>query len=58
MSITYSTELLSSGELWALYNTLGWADFLKLSGDQLHLAMQQSWYVIYAYLNGQLIGYG
>jgi len=58
MNILYSTEAPSADQLWDLYDALGWAAFLKLSAEQLLLAMQQSGHVIYAYHNGQLIGTG
>lgn len=58
MSIRYSTDAPSAQQVWELYNRLGWADFLKLSAEQLLRAMQQSWHVLYVYNGDQLIGTG
>ena len=58
MEIIYSTELSSPESIYALYESLGWNDFLKLSKEQLARAMEQSWYVVYAYDREKLIGTG
>ncbi len=59
MKVKYITEPPCSKRLYALYNYLGWNDFLKLSGEELSRAMKQSWYVIYAYdEKDNLIGTG
>lgn len=56
--IKYSTELNSGANLYALYDSLGWNDYLKLSQPQIIKAMEQSWYVLYAYDGDMLVGTG
>ncbi len=58
MGIKYTTKLTSHEELFYLYECLEWNDFLQLSKDQLVKAMEQSWYVIYAYDEEKLVGTG
>jgi len=56
--IVYSTVTPAAEDIWDLYNALGWAEFLKLSAKELHLAMQQSWFAVYAYQGERLVGTG
>lgn len=49
MSIEYTTKLIMQEDLHSLYEILGWNNFLRLNQEQLAKAMEQSWYVIYAY---------
>lgn len=58
MEIRYTDELPSPDTLFALYDCVGWNEFLNLSKELLHQAMVQSWYVISAYDQNQLIGTG
>lgn len=58
MNIKYETELSSAEDLYSLYDSLDWNSFLKLSKEQLAQAMEQCWYVIYAYDQEKLIGTG
>lgn len=58
MNIKYTTELTTHEELYSLYDCLKWNDFLKLSKEQLSKAMEQSFYVVYAYDEEKLVGTG
>lgn len=58
MEVVYTTKLLKDEDLYELYEHLTWNNFLKLSPEKLLIAMQQSWLVIYAYINHQLVGTG
>lgn len=54
----YTEAAKSCGDIFDLYARLGWADFLQLDAEQLARAMEQSWYVLYVYDQGKLIGTG
>ena len=58
MSMRYSFELTNESDLYKLYETLGWNDFLGLSQNQLVTAMKQSFFVVYAYEDNKLVGMG
>ncbi|AOT72111.1 GNAT family N-acetyltransferase [Geosporobacter ferrireducens] len=58
MNIKYTTELLHNEDLYELYEISGWNHYLQLSSYELNKAMKQSFYVVYAYLDGMLIGTG
>ncbi|APQ73634.1 hypothetical protein [Clostridium botulinum] len=49
MRIEYTTKLIMQENLHSLYDILGWNSFLRLNQEQLTKAMEQSWYIIYAY---------
>jgi len=48
----------SRTDIGQLYQRLGWTDFLQLDAEQLAQAMDQSWYVVYAYDQDRLVGTG
>lgn len=58
MELRYTTDFPAKDELYALYENLGWNDFLKLSPEQLLIAMKQSWYSIYVYSGNKLVATG
>lgn len=58
MEIKYTTKLKQQEDIYFLYERLGWNNFLKLNEAQIANAMEQSWYVIYAYTEDKLIGTG
>jgi ribosomal protein S18 acetylase RimI-like enzyme len=51
-------KLAKNEDLYSLYECLEWNGFLKLNQEQLSKAMEQSWYVIYAYEEEKLVGTG
>lgn len=58
MEIRYTTKLIKEEDIYCLYDGLRWNEFLKLNRDQLIKAMEQSYYVIYAYIGEKIIGTG
>ncbi|ACQ53209.1 GNAT family N-acetyltransferase [Clostridium botulinum] len=58
MRIEYTTKLIMQEDLHSLYESLGWNSFLQLNQEQLAKAMEQSWYVIYAYDGEKLVTTG
>lgn len=58
MHIEYTNIPRKPDDIYYLYDCLGWNDFLKLSKEQLSRAMDQNWYVVYAYAGEELIGTG
>lgn len=58
MRIEYITKLKQQKDIYFLYESLGWNSFLQLNQEQIINAMEQSWYVIYAYDGDNLIGTG
>lgn len=55
MALVYRTTLIMDEDIKSLYDALGWHLFSK---EQLLKAMDQSWHVIYAYEETQLVGTG
>ncbi|MFV3013121.1 GNAT family N-acetyltransferase [Clostridium botulinum] len=58
MELRYTTRFPAREDLYALYEDLGWNDFLELSKEQLLIAMKQSWYSIYVYSGNKLVATG
>jgi ribosomal protein S18 acetylase RimI-like enzyme len=58
MELRYTTSFPAKEDLYALYEDLGWNDFLDLSPEQLLVAMKQSWYSIYVYSGDKLVATG
>lgn len=58
MELRYTTEFPVKEDLYALYEELGWNDFLGKSSEQLLSAMKQSWYSIYVYSGNKLVATG
>lgn len=54
--IEYTGTVKSPTDLPGLYEVLGWAEYLKVSPEQLDAAMQGSWRVMYAYSGDVLVG--
>jgi ribosomal protein S18 acetylase RimI-like enzyme len=58
MDIEYRIESPHKNDLHALYEHLGWNQYLRLNPDQLLEAMNGSFYSVYAYSGNSLIGTG
>lgn len=56
MSLEYKDELPSADDIFDLYSRLQWIDFLKIDKHQLLEAMKGSYYSVYVYDDGQLVG--
>jgi N-acetylglutamate synthase-like GNAT family acetyltransferase len=54
----YTSHFPSCDDLFELYDSVDWNDYLQLSKEDLHKAIVQSWYVINAYDKENLIGTG
>jgi len=58
MEYTIVSELPGQEKLFALYDKLGWNNFLNLAPEQLLAAMKSSWFSLYAYSGDSLVGTG
>lgn len=58
MNLIYTEQPNNSDDIYSLYESLGWNDYLDLSKEQLAKAMKGSFYVLYAYDDEKLIGTG
>lgn len=56
--IKLSDKLPLRKQLYDLYQALGWNDYLKLDSEQLVTAIENSWYVLSAYRDDELIATG
>lgn len=58
MKITYKETLPDKNEYFSLFETTGWNKEYQFSKEQLYEATNRSWYLISAYDNDRLIGFG
>jgi len=58
LSLYFTSDRPNQDDLFGLYRELAWADFLSITPEQLHKAMEQSYIVISAYENNKLVGPG
>ena len=58
MKISYKTSTPDAEQFYALFQTTGWNDEYDFSKEDLHKAITKSWYVVAAYYNEELIGFG
>ena len=58
MDITYQSTLPTAAQFAALFETTGWNDEHHRSPQELHQALQSSWYFVSAYHDEQLVGFG
>jgi GNAT superfamily N-acetyltransferase len=58
MTIHYRTDFPAPDALWTLFLTTGWNDEYHLSREELHRAVNNSWYTIAAYAGDRLAGFG
>ena len=56
--ISYANTLPQKAGFASLFETTGWNREYGLSADQLHGALSASWYMIAAYHEDRLIGFG
>jgi GNAT superfamily N-acetyltransferase len=57
-TMKYTDQIPSKKELYPLFNATGWNDSLRLSADELKIAIKNSFAVISVYENDHLIGFG
>jgi ribosomal protein S18 acetylase RimI-like enzyme len=58
MRISYKDTLPGKSQFFDLFESTGWNEKYQLDADQLHQALQHSWYSISAYDGDQLVGFG
>jgi GNAT superfamily N-acetyltransferase len=58
MDITYQSTLPTADQFAALFETTGWNDERHRSPQELHQALQSSWYAVSAYHGKRLVGFG
>jgi len=57
-SISYVSAVPDKGDYFALFETTGWNREYGRSADQLHEAIRSSWYLLSAYDEERLVGFG
>jgi GNAT superfamily N-acetyltransferase len=58
MRIAYQNTLPEKDQFFNLFESTGWNEKYQLAGEQLHQALQHSWYSISAYDGDRLVGFG
>ncbi len=58
MAIEIKMESPSAQQSWELFQSTGWNDKYQLSVEELHRALQSSWYMVSVYDAGQLVAFG
>ena len=58
MDITYQSTLPTAAQFAALFETTGWNAERHRSPQELHQALQSSWYAVSAYQGERLVGFG
>jgi GNAT superfamily N-acetyltransferase len=58
MAIEIRPEIPASDPFWELFQTTGWNEKYQLSPENLVQALRSSWYVVSAYNEGRLVGFG
>ena len=56
--VNYRHEFHAEDDLYSLYEALGWNKYLKLTQNQVNMAIRQSFAVVHAYINNNLVGTG
>lgn len=58
MKIRFNNDLPTADQFYNLFITTGWNDDYKLTSAELYLALQNSFYLVCAYHEEELIGLG
>ncbi len=58
MTLRFTDETPSLTDVYDLYGMLDWNDILDLSPENLHTTLNGSWYAVFAYADGKLVGTG
>lgn len=58
MDIDFRSEVPASNQFWKLFQTTGWNEKYQLSPGELVQALRTSWYVLSAYEDEKLVGFG
>jgi len=58
MGIELRSEIPDGDQFWELFQTTGWNENYQLSPEELVQALRSSWYMLGAYDDGRLVGFG
>ena len=58
MEIEFRSEIPSIDQFWRLFQTTGWNDNYRLPPESLIQVLKASWYVLAAYEDKELVGFG
>lgn len=58
MAIEFRTVIPARNQFWKLFQTTGWNENYRLSPDELLQGLHSSWYMLGAYDNEILVGFG
>jgi ribosomal protein S18 acetylase RimI-like enzyme len=58
VNLTYTNTLPDKEQFFALFQTTGWFSDRNLDVDRLYAAISNTWYMVSAYDNGNLVGFG
>lgn len=58
MQVIYNNELPRKDEYYALFETTGWNEEYQFDQEQLYAATRQCWYLVSAYDQDRLVGFG
>lgn len=58
MNIKLRALIPEPDQFWNLFQSTGWNEKYRLTSDELQKALQVSWYVLAAYEDEQLVGFG
>ncbi len=58
MSIIYNNDLPDQEQFFALFNSTGWNEVYQLTAAELYGALENSWYLVAAYSQERLVGFG
>jgi GNAT superfamily N-acetyltransferase len=58
MTIQFQTRTPPTEKYWDLFQTTGWNNEYRATPEELARALAKSWFVVAAYEDGQLVGFG
>jgi len=58
MGIELRSEIPDGDQFWELFQKTGWNENYQLSPEELVQALRSSWYMLGAYDDGRLVGFG
>jgi ribosomal protein S18 acetylase RimI-like enzyme len=58
MRVSYKNTLPEKDQFFSLFESTGWNKKYRLEAEQLHQALQHSWYSVSAYDGDRLVGFG
>jgi len=56
--VEYQEKIPTAHTYWKLFNQTGWNDDYGFTKDDLYEAIQNSWYVVSAFVENELVGFG